>query len=205
MFVGRRHGDRVGAMVLLDSPYDLTVPEIAQWEDESGALPMPALTPGDRVSYAALNAYRQRVDGFRYPEEELRQWRPPNPDGTPGRGRQQGRMDMAEVWDSLDAMGRINFRDVTPPTLAIYALQEGPVERFFPWIAEVDSAGQAAVRAFHAKWTPGGRDEVRRRQAERARALPRGEVVTVVGGKHYVFLCDTEETVRLIDAFLGRH
>jgi pimeloyl-ACP methyl ester carboxylesterase len=89
--VATRYPTRVAALVYLDAGYPYAFdngkgPTMKEFED----LRVPQLPPpteADLASFATLRQYLLRVQGFTFPEAELRQQRPVSPDGRVGEPR----------------------------------------------------------------------------------------------------------------------
>lgn len=199
--LGTRHGPRLRGLVFLDGPYDEGDPDIRAMLPVFGSLPgPPPRTASDRVSHAAMQAADRRVDGYLTPIGDYEARYSPGPEGLLAR-RATGRLNVDSIWATIHfplELGRIPVR-----SLALYSIWEAPVERMVPYFAQLDSTGQAAARAVHARLAPNGRSDVVRRQIERFRRdMPRGEAAGLAGAAHYSFLSDPDDIYRRIRSFL---
>jgi non-heme chloroperoxidase len=89
--VASRHPDRVAGLVYLDAAYSYAFDNgkgasMKEIQEIHGPQPPPP-SGADLASFSALQKYYQRVDGFRFPEAELRQQRESTPDGGVGKQR----------------------------------------------------------------------------------------------------------------------
>lgn len=199
--LGTRYGSRLRGLVFLDGPYDEGYPDILAAAVASDSFPdPPPRTAGDRVSFAALQAFDLRNDGYLTPIGEYEARYFPRPDGSL-RGRATPGIDFESIWATIHFP--LELRRIPVPSLAIYSLWEAPVEHMAPYFARLDSTGQAKARALHARAAPNGRDEVRRRQMERfRREMPRGQAVGISGAPHYAFLSHPDEVYHRMRRFL---
>lgn len=198
--LGTRYGDRFRGLVFLDGPYDDGYPDILAAVLAFDSLPgPPKRTARDRVSYAALQAADIRRDGYMTPigDYEARyQWSADSLLRAPAGG-----IDLDSVWATIQFP--LQLQRIRAPSLAIYSLWEASVEQMIPYFAKLDSTDQATARALHARWAPGGRDEVRRRQMDRfRRQMPHGRAVGIAGAPHYAFLSHADEVYALVRSFL---
>ncbi|MEZ4457690.1 MAG: alpha/beta hydrolase [Gemmatimonadales bacterium] len=200
--LGTRRSARLHGLVFLDGPYDDGYPDILAAVVAFDSLPLPPRrTDTDRASYRALQAADVRRDGYTTPIGEYEARYARSADGL--LRSPPGGIDLDSVWATIPFP--LQLQRIPVPALAIYSLWEGPVDRMVPYFPQLDSTEQAAARALHARWAPGGRDEVRRRQMERFRhQMPHGEAVGISGAPHYAFLSHTEVVYRYIHRFLRR-
>ena len=199
--LGTKYGSRLRGLVFLDGPYDEGYPDIVAAVVAFDSLPgPPPRTAADRTSYETLQAYDRRTDGFRTPIGEYEARYSRSADGSL-RGRAAGGIQLDSIWATIHFP--LQLRRIPVPSLAIYSLWEGSVEQMVPYFVRLDSGGQATARALHARWTPNGRDDVRRRQIERfRREVPRGQAVGISGAPHYAFLSHADTVYERIRRFL---
>lgn len=199
--LGTRYGARLRGLVFLDGPYDEGYPDILAAVLAFDSLPgPPPLTATDRASYAALQAEDLRTDGYLTPMGEYEAQYVVSTDGSLRRPAAI-RINVDSIWATIHFP--LDLRRIPVPSLAIYSLWEGPVEQMVPYLARLDSADQALARAFHARYAPNGRDEIRRRQIERfRREMPRGQAEGISGAPHYAFLSHPDYIYQRMRRFL---
>jgi len=199
--LGTKYGTRLRGLVFLDGPYDEGYPDILAVGVAFGSLPgPPPLTASDRASYAALQASDRQVDGYLTPIGEYEARYFPQPDGLLRR-RATGGINVDSIWATIHFP--LELQRIPVRSLAIYSLWEAPVEQMVAYFAQLDSTGQVAARAVHARLAPNGSDEVRRRQIERfRREMPHGEAAGISGAAHYAFLSHPDEVYQRIRRFL---
>ena len=189
-----RHPRRVAALVYLDAGYPYGFdngkgPAMKEFEDLRGPQPPPP-TESDLVSFPALRQYYLRVLGFSFPEAELRQKRPVNPDGHVGRPRN------FPGYSSLLADMK-KYADISVPTLVIFAIPHG----LGTWVdTSTDPKVREHARAYTAALTP-----LTERQAKLVEnGIPNARVVRLPGAHHYVYLSNEADVLREMRVFLGR-
>src|SRR6266700_1363691 len=89
--VANNHPDRVAGLVYLDAAYSYAFDNgeganIMEIQKLRGPQPPPP-SGADLASFTALQKYYERVNGFRFPEGELRQQRESTPNGGAGKQR----------------------------------------------------------------------------------------------------------------------
>jgi pimeloyl-ACP methyl ester carboxylesterase len=188
------HPRRIAGLVYLDAAYpyafdDGTGPAMRDFTAVEG---LGELTPAaaDLQSFAALQAWDERVNGFRTPEAEIRQrW---ESDGETPTGKQRkypGSRMFSTILGSAKKYDRIPV-----PALAIFALPHIP-ER---WIRESnDPSVRKASRAFL-----GTIDALTEKQAKAIQAgVPTARVVRVPGS-HHIFLSNESDVRREMREFI---
>ena len=192
--VASRHPSRVAALVYLDAGYPYAFdngkgPAMKEFEDLRGPQPPPP-TATDLVSFPALRQYYVRVLGFSFPEAELRQKRPVNPDGHVGRPRD------FPGYSSLLA-GMKKYVDIPVPALVFFGIPHG----LGRWVDNsTDPKVREHARAYTAALTP-----LVERQAQSIEdGIPTARVVRLSGAHHYVYLSHEADVLREMRVFLGR-
>jgi non-heme chloroperoxidase len=178
---------RIAGLVYLDAAYpyafdDGTGPAMREFTAVEG-LGHPTPSAADLKTFAALQAWDERVDGFRTPEAEIRQTWESDGKAPTGKHRQ---FPGARVFSTILEGGR-KYDRIRVPALAIFALPHMP-ER---WIRESsDPTVQKASRAYFATM-----DALTVKQAAVFEAgVPTARVVRVPDS-HYVFISN-ESVVR---------
>jgi non-heme chloroperoxidase len=194
--VGSRHPDRVAGLIYLDAGYPYAfdngeVPGLQEFQQLQGPQPPP---PGDAdlASFSALQKYFERVNGFRFPEAELRQsWY-----STPG-----GRVGKRRVFPGSSKLltGMKRYTDIPVRSLVIFA---NPHSQGL-WVdGNKDPAVRAAAKAYSAALAA-----LTERQANAfENGVPTAHVVRLAGAHHYVYLSNEADVLREMRAFLtGLH
>ena len=192
--VASRHPSRVAALVYLDAGYPYAFdngkgPAMKEFQDFRGPQPPPP-TATDLVSFPALRRSFVRVLGFSFPEAELRQKRPVNPDGHVGRPRD------FPGYSSLLA-GMKKYVDIPVPGTRVLRLPHG----LGRWVDNsTDPKVREHAKAYTAALTP--LQSGRHRQLKMA--FPTARVVKLSGAHHYVYLSHEADVLREMRVFLGR-
>jgi non-heme chloroperoxidase len=119
--VANSHPDRIAALVYLDAAYSYAFDNgegasIMEIQKLQGPQPPPP-DAADLASFAALQKYYERVNGFRFPEGELRQQRESTLDGRVGKQRD---LPGGALFMSL-MMGTKKYSKIPVPALVIFA------------------------------------------------------------------------------------
>ena len=144
------------------------------------------------ASFGALTKYYERVNGFRFPESELRQQRESNPDGTVGKERDfpGGALFMPLL------MGARKYTDIPVPALVIFANPHG----METW---VDGNTDPTVRTAAKSYSSALAALTERQEKAVENGVPTAHVITLPGAHHYVFLTNAADVLRETRAFLG--
>ena len=146
----------------------------------------------DLASFGALANYYQRVNGFRFPEAELRQEREANPDGTVGEDRQfpGGEMVMNLIKNSP------KYAAIPVPALFVFANPHS----LSAWVGQnSDPNVQSAARTYSTAVMA-----ITKKQEDAVRnGLPAARVITVPDGNHYVYLSNEEAVLRDVRLFVS--
>ena len=190
--MGTRHSDRVAVLVYLDAGYpyafeDSKGPTFKEFQDIQGPQPPP---PGesDLASYSALQKHFERVNGFQFPESELRQIWDSTPDGRVGKQRNF-------PGSATLLMGMKKYTHIPVPALVIFAIPHDQGT----WVNNcTDPAVREAANAYSAAL-----DALTERQAkEFETGVLTARVVRLRGAHHYVFLSNEADVLREMRAFL---
>ena len=190
--IGTRHSDRVAGLVYLDAGYPYAFdngkgPTFKEFQDLLGPQPPPPGEP-DLATFSALQKYLERVNGFRFPESELRrQW-----DSTPD-GRVRKRRNFPG--SALLLMGMKKFTDISVPALVVFATPHDQGT----WVNNsIDPAVREAAKAYSAAL-----DSLTEKQAKAFETgVPTVRVIRLPGAHHYVFLSNEVDVLREMRAFL---
>ncbi len=149
-------------------------------------IPPPA--EADLVSFSALEQRSLRVNGFRFPEAELRQqW---DADGD-----QVGKSRDFPGYATL-MMGMRKYAHIPVPVLAIFANPHSQGA----WVDNsTDPAVRTAAKAYSAALT----SLVARQVKAFSDGVPTARVIVLPGAHHYVFLSNEADVLREMRAFLG--
>jgi non-heme chloroperoxidase len=194
--VANRRPGRVAGLIYLDAAYSYAF-DNGKGSDVMAAQALKAPQPpppdtADLASFHALGNYYERVNGFRFPEAELRQQRQPAPDGAVGNFRNApgGALLMSLL------MHPKKYVDIPVPTLVIFANPHG----LGTWVDDnTDPSVRAAAEAYSAALGP-----LTEKQEKAVRdGVPTAHVVTLPNAHHYVFLSNEADVLREMRAFLA--
>jgi non-heme chloroperoxidase len=194
--LANNHPGRIAGLVYLDAAYSYAF-DNGKGADagEMQALQGPQLSPpepADLASFTALQKYFERVDGFRFPEAELRQeW-----ESTAG-GRVIKQRDFPGNAMLLSLfMNPRKYTNIPVPALLIFSNPHSQGT----WVeGGTDASVRAAADAYSAALTV-----LTDRQEKAVKdALPAAHVVTLPGANHFVFLSNAADVLRQIRSFLA--
>jgi pimeloyl-ACP methyl ester carboxylesterase len=195
--VANSHPNRVAALVYLDAAYSYAFDNGKGTNVmEMQALHAPQPPPPDEADLASFNAlskYYERVNGFRFPEAELREQRAMTPGG--GVGKQREFPGVALFMPLMT--GTKKFTNIPVPALVIFANPHS----LGPWVDEnVDPAVRAAAKAYSAALAP----LTERQEQAVQHGAPTAHVVTLPGAHHYLFLSNELDVLHEMRTFLNR-
>lgn len=146
----------------------------------------------DLASFSALQKYYERVNGFRFPEAELRTQRESPPDG--GVGKQRAPPGSALFMPLLT--GTKKYTAIPVPALFIFA---NPHSQGI-WVDEnTDPSVRNAAKTYSTAL-----DALTERQERSVEnGVPTAHVITLPGANHHMFLSNEAEVLKDIDAFLA--
>jgi non-heme chloroperoxidase len=195
--VANSHPDRIAALVYLDAAYSYAFDNgegasIMEIQKLQGPQPPPP-DAADLASFAALQKYYERVNGFRFPEGELRQQRESTPDGRVGKQRD---LPGGALFMSL-MMGTKKYSKIPVPALVIFANPHSQGT----W---VDDNPDPAVRTAARVYSTALSALTERQEKAVENGASRAQVITLPGANHYVFLSNEADVLREMRAFLAR-
>jgi pimeloyl-ACP methyl ester carboxylesterase len=194
--IANSHPNRVAGLVYLEAAYSYAFDDgngasILEIQKLQGPQPPP---PGktDLVSFSALQKYYERVNGFRFPEAELRAQRESTPDG--GVGNQRALPGAALFMPLIT--GAKKYTAIPVPALVIFA---NPHSQGI-WVDEntnplVQTAAKTYSTALEAL--------TERQEKSVENGVPTVHVITLQGANHYVFLSNEAEVLKDIHAFVA--
>jgi pimeloyl-ACP methyl ester carboxylesterase len=193
--VANRHPDRVAGLVYVDAAYsygfdDGKGADAVEMTKLQGPQPPP---PGgaDLASFSALQKYYERLNGFRFPEAELRAQRESTPEGAVGKQRDfPGNMMLGTVF--LHAK---KYTAIPVPALVIFANPHSQGS----W---VDDNPDPSVRTAAKAYSEALAALVERQEKAVENGVPAAHVITLHGANHYVFLSNAADVMREMRAFL---
>jgi non-heme chloroperoxidase len=192
--VATRYPTRVAALVYLEAGYPYAFDNgKGPTLDEIQGLPGPQPPPpseADLASFMALRQYFLRVQGFAFPEAELRQQRPVGPDGRVGRPR-----DFPGYSTLLAGMKK--YFDIRVPALVFFALPHG----LGRW---VDGSTDPKVREQREAYTAALNLLTTQQVQLIEDGVPTAHVVKLPGAHHYIYLSHERDVIREMRSFLGR-
>ena len=196
-WIANQYPNRVAGVVYLEAGYSYA------YDDGKGAsaldmmkLKAPQSPPpaaADLVSFKALQTYKDRMDGFEFPEGELRAERQTNPDGPVGdvRNPPGGAMLMKLI------SGGQRYTKIPVPALFIFANPHS----LGTWIeASADASVRSDAKAYST--TLGAMTERQKKSVETG--VPTAHIITIPNGNHLVFLSNETECLRALQAFLSK-
>jgi non-heme chloroperoxidase len=194
--IGSRYPDRVAGLIYLDAGYSyafdngkgMTIE--AQKELIKTPPPSPPMPkPTDRASFAAYQAWMARTTGIAIPEAEIHASYKPGDDGGIGVPRSPLHVSPAIL------AGFKKFTDIGAPSLAIFAIPQGPA----PWLREADPKVRSTYQTFTDKMSALAEKQVKEFESN----VPRAHVVRLPNANHYVFLSNEADVLREMRAFLA--
>ncbi len=194
--VANSHPNRVAGLVYLDAAYSYAFDDgkggsIMDIQKLQGPQPPPP-SKTDLASFDALQKYYERVDGFRFPEAELRAQRESTADGAVGKqfDLPGGALFMPMI------TGAKKYTAIPLPALVIFA---NPHSQGI-WVDEnTDSSVQTAARTYSTALEA----LTRRQEKSVENGVPAAHVITLQGANHYVFLSNEAEVLKDIHAFVA--
>jgi pimeloyl-ACP methyl ester carboxylesterase len=180
--LGAFHADRVERLIYLDASYDF--PRLYADTVWQRAFPIPRPSVPTTNTLAEWRRWFALVMGAGVPDDELRVL-------TSG-GTQDSLSSMLQRGTAPSAFTRIKV-----PVLALWATP-GRVEDQYPYWASLDSTARARLLMLFEQ-----QESVRRKQLQQFRQqVPNAKLVTVPGGRHYLFLSHPREISTAIYEFL---
>lgn len=194
--VANNHPGRIAGLVYLDAGYSYAF-DNGKGADarEMQALPPPQPPPpepADLASFAALQKYFERVDGFRFPEAELRQEWESTADGKVVKPRD---FPGNAMLFSLFTDPR-KYTHIPVPALLIFANPHSQG-------AWVESNTDASVRAAADAYSDALAALTDRQEKAVKDAVPAAHVVTLPHANHFVFLSNAADVLREMRGFLA--
>lgn len=195
-WIANNHPDRFAGLVYLDAGYSYAFDNgkgasIQEMQKIHGPQPPP---PGgeDLASFSALQKYGERVNGFRFPEAELRQQRESTPAG--GVGKQRDFPGDAMLMTLI--MGTKKYTDIPAPALFIFANPHS----LGTWVDDnTDPSVRAAAEAYSAALTA----FTQKQEKAVEDGVHTAHVITLPGANHFVFLSSETDVLREMRAFLA--
>ena len=194
--VANSHPNRVAGLVYLDAAYSYAFDNgkgasIMEIQKLQGPQPPPP-SQTDLASFSALQKYYERVNGFRFPEAELRAQRESTPGGGVGKQRD---LPGAALFMPL-MTGTKKYTAIPVSALVIFANPHGQGI----WVdGNTDPSVQTAARTYSTALEA----LTERQEKSVENGVPTAHVVTVPGANHYVFLSNEGDVLKDMDAFLA--
>ena len=195
--IANSHPERLAGLVYLEAAYSYGFDNgkgsrIKEIQELHGPQPPPP-SGADLASFSALQEYYERVNGFRFPEAELRQQWESNSEG--GVGKQRNFPGGAMLVSLI--MGTKKHTDIPVPALVIFANPHSQGT----W---VDDNTDPSVRSAAKTYSTALLALTERQEQAVQNGLPTAHVITLRGAHHYVFLSNEAEVLREMRAFLAR-
>ncbi|HZD50083.1 MAG TPA: alpha/beta hydrolase [Silvibacterium sp.] len=197
--VAIRHPGRVAGLIYLEAAYSYAFDNgkgtsVMAAQALKAPQPPPPSTV-DLASFRALGNYYERVNGFQFPEAELREQRQPTPDGAVGNylNAPGGALLMSLM------MHPKKYTDIPVPALVIFANPHS----LGTWVDDnADPSVRAAAEAYSAALGPLTEKQEKAVQD----GVPTAHVVTLPNAHHYLFLSNEADVLREMRVFLvGLH
>lgn len=194
--IANSHPTRVAGLVYLDAAYSYAFDNgngssIVEAQKLQGPQPPPP-SKVDLLSFSALQKYYLRVNGFLFPEAELRTQRASAPDG--GVGKQLDLPGAALFMPIIT--GKKKYSAIPVPALVIFANPHSQGT----WVDEnTDPSVRTAAKAYSTAL-----EALTEKQENSVQnGVPSAHVITLRGANHYVFLSNEAEVLKDIHAFLA--
>jgi pimeloyl-ACP methyl ester carboxylesterase len=195
--IANSHPNRVAGLVYLDAAYSYAFDNgkgvsIMEIQKLQGPQPPPS-SETDLASFSALQKYYERVNGFLFPEAELRAQRESTHDGAVGKQRD---LPGAALFMPL-MTGAKKYTAIPVPALVIFA---NPHSQGI-WVDKnADPSVQTAAKAYST-----GLEALTQRQEKSVKeGVLSAHVVTLPNANHYVFLSNEADVLREMRAFIAR-
>jgi pimeloyl-ACP methyl ester carboxylesterase len=194
--VANSHPNRVAGLVYLDAAYSYafdngTGVNVMEMQNLQGPQPPPP-SQTDLASFSALQKYYERVNGFLFPEAELRAQRESTPGGGVGKQR-----DLPGIALFMPLMtGTKKYNAIPVPALVIFA---NPHSQGI-WVdGNKDPSVQTAAKTYSTAL-----EALTEKQEKSVKnGVPSARVIALPGANHYVFLSNEAEVLKDINAFLA--
>jgi pimeloyl-ACP methyl ester carboxylesterase len=194
--VANEHPDRIAGVVYLDAAYSYAFDngkgaDVNQMQTLRAPQPPPP-GPTDLASFTAHRNYYERVNGFQFPEAELRQqWE----STANGQVRKQRNFPGGVMLFSLLKAPK-RYSDIPVPALVVFANPHSQGT----WVeCNTDASVRSAAEAYSAALEP----LTERQEKAVKNALPAAHVITLPNANHFVFLSNEADVLREIRSFLA--
>ena len=194
-WVANNHPNRVSGLVYLDAGYsyafdDGKVESVTELQHFTRLPPPP--DSSDLASFSALAKYYEGINGFPFPEAELRQERNMNPDGTVGPQRQFP--GYAAIMKLIATPSK--YSAISVPALLIFANPH----TVSAWVEHsTDPSVQSEARSYSAAVE----SLVTKQENAVKNDIPGAHVVTIPHANHYVYLSNEADVLREVKAFFS--
>ncbi|HEX6497386.1 MAG TPA: alpha/beta hydrolase [Acidobacteriaceae bacterium] len=195
-WMANTHPNRIAGLVYLEAGYSYAFDNgdgapIGDMMKLKAPQPPPP-TAADLVSLKALQNYGKRVNGFTFPEAELREERQTKSDGSVGDWRNPpgGSMLMKLI------NGGKKYTKIAVPSLFIFA---NPHD-LGTW---VDSNPDSSVRSSAKAYNDALAVLTEKQEKAVEQGLPTADVVTLHSANHFVFLSNEADVLRYTSVFLA--
>ena len=189
--VANRHADRVAGLIYLDAGYPYAFnngkgPEMSEFQ---GGGPQPAPpNDADRASFNAFQKWYERMNGWRFPEAELRAGWESTPEGAVGRRR-------LPPAGAIPNLAKTKYTAIAVRSLMIFAVPHDQGA----WVkASADPKVKEAASAFTAKEV----GIVERQIKAISDSVPTARIVRLPKAHHYLYLSNEGDVLREMRDFL---
>jgi len=190
------HPSRIAGLVYLEAGYSYAF-DNGRGSPAAEMMKLKAPQPpppdaADLINFSALRKYNERVNGFQFPEAEVREERQAKPDGSVGDWRDPpGGAMLMEVIN-----GGQKYTKIPVPSLFIFANPH----RLGTW---VDSSPDTSVRSSAKAYIDALAILTEKQEKAVEHGLPRARFITLHGANHFVFLSNEIDVLRCVLAFLA--
>jgi len=195
-WLASKHPERVAGLIYLEAGYSYA------FDDGHGSSVMDAMAlqapqpppPGaiDLASFGALARYYDRIDGFRFPESELRQQREAAPNGAVGDCRDSPGGSML-----MQLLTHPNkYTRVPVPALFLFANPHGLGTL-------VGQSTDPAVRTAANDYSLALSALTEKQENAVKNGVPTAHVVTIPGANHYIYLSNEDRVLTEMRTFIS--
>lgn len=152
----------------------------------------PGPGAADLASFAALQRYEERMNGFHFPEAELRAEREANADGSVGKDRDLPGGALLMKWIQQPQA----YTKIPAPALFLFVNPHS----LGRW---VDGSSDPKIRKDAQSYSASLSALVEKQIEAVKQGLPGKRVVTIAGANHFVYLSNEAEALKQMRSFLS--
>jgi pimeloyl-ACP methyl ester carboxylesterase len=196
--LGSRYATRIAGLLYLDAAFN-RADGSEDYDSVASTLPStPRPQPGDMVSFTALRAFLERIQGSVGPEAHLRARYVANADGSVrGPWVPDLAIRQALSMETQAAAKAYNPERLRVPAVAIYAVPKSTADLMRPWYTADDPAIRERLETLFRL----ARERVGRHAKWFEAFAGQGRVVEL-SGAHHLFISNPREVLQEIEAFV---